>query len=117
METSSHNSPRVQLALPIRVRGMSIHNKFFDEATETILVSEHGFMSRLQNLVELDTQVHVVCLKNNVAATFRVVWVNTRSKNGFHQVGFEVLESEGDMWGIHFPPFAPPTDVPAAQVW
>ena len=117
METSNRRSSRVQLAFPIRVRGMSTRHKFFDEKTQTVLISKYGFMSRLQNLMNLEAEVHVVNLKNEAAGTFRVVWVNTQSQEGFHQLGVEVVEAPDDMWGIYFPPAEPSTDEPAGQVW
>jgi len=91
------------LALPIRVRGMSTENKFFDESTQTILISQHGCMTRIKNLVELDSEVHVVSTKNDVAGTFSVVWVNTTDREGFYHLGLQLLQAEGDMWGIRFP--------------
>src|SRR5271169_1618237 len=100
MDESQPKSARVQLALPIRVRGMSVERKFFDEPTTTILVSQHGFMTRIKSLVELDSELHVVSVKNNVAGTFSVVWVDTHARDGFHHLGLQILNSEGDMWGL-----------------
>jgi Tfp pilus assembly protein PilZ len=117
METSNRRSSRVQLAFPIRVRGMSNEHKFFDEKTQTFLVGKYGFMSRLQNLVNLEAEIHVLNLKNEAAGTFRVIWVNTQIREGFHQLGVEVLEAPDDMWGIYFPPVEPSTVGLAGQVW
>ena len=90
------------MAIPIRVRGMSVENKFFDEKTETELVGPQSVVTRLQNLVELETELHVLSLKSNLGGTFRVVWVDTVGKDGFHNLGLELNQAEGDMWKIQF---------------
>jgi|GEM_PF-937220 Tfp pilus assembly protein PilZ len=105
------------LALPIRVRGMSTENKFFDESTQTILISQHGCMTRIKNLVELDSEVHVVSTKNDVAGTFSVVWVNTTDREGFYHLGLQLLQAEGDMWGIRFPATPSAEDESSAHAW
>lgn len=117
MEESNRGSARVQLALPIRVRGISTTNKFFDETTETILISKHGFMTKIKNLVELDAEVHVVSTKKDVAGTFIVVWVNTRDQDGFHHLGLQLIEAEGDMWEVHFPDSQGPEGEASTEAW
>jgi hypothetical protein len=96
---------------------MSIQNKFFDEETATILISSKGIMTQIRSLVDLEAEVHVVNLTNEISGTFRIVWVNTQVKDGFHQVGLEVIEAAGKMWSIFFPPEDPATDEPTAQAW
>jgi PilZ domain len=117
MYAKQRRSDRVQVAVPIRVRGMSVENKFFDEETATQWLSKFGLMTRLRNLVDLETEVHVTNLRNAVGGTFRTVWVNTRAHEGFHEIGLEISVVEGDMWGIHFPPGEPPPDETVAPVW
>ncbi len=117
MDEPTRRSPRIPLAVPIRVRGMSIQNKFFDEETATILISSKGIMTQIRSLVDLEAEVHVVNLTNEISGTFRIVWVNTQVKDGFHQVGLEVIEAAGKMWSIFFPPEDPATDEPTAQAW
>lgn len=96
---------------------MSREHKFFDEKTETTFIGKYGFMTQLRTLVDLETEIHVVNLKNDVPGTFRVVWVNTRSQNEFHQLGVEVYEVPDDIWGIYFPPAEPGVDEPEGQAW
>jgi PilZ domain len=117
MYEKERRSDRMQTTIPIRIRGMSIDNKFFDEETETRWLSKFGLMTRLRNLVDLETEVHVTNLENAVAGTFRAVWVNTLANEGFHDIGLEVSEVEGDMWGIHFPPGEIASDETVAPVW
>jgi PilZ domain len=117
MYEKKRRSDRIQETFPVRIRGMSAENKFFDEETETKWLSKHGLMTRLGSLVDLEAEVHVTNLQNAVAGTFRVVWVNTRPQEGFHDIGLELVETDGDMWGIHFPPPEPGVDQAVAPVW
>jgi len=96
---------------------MSVQHKFFDEETATILVSKHGMMTQIRNLVDLEAEVHVVNISNEISGSFRAVWVNTLVKDGFYQVGLEVVEAAGNIWGIFFPPEDPAIDQPTAQAW
>lgn len=107
----------MQVKIPIRVRGMSVATKFFDEETETTWLSKYGLMTRIRNLVELEAEVHVTNLGNSMGGNFRVAWVNTRPLDGYHDVGLELNEAEGDLWGIHFPPGELPPDEAVAPVW
>jgi PilZ domain-containing protein len=115
--TKERRSDRVEMALPVRVRGMSNQNKFFDEAAETILISKNGFMTRLRARVDLDSEVHVTNLKNQSSGTFRAAWISDTSADGFHSVGLELIEAEEGLWGVHFPAAELAQDEVAAEVW
>jgi hypothetical protein len=60
-------------------------------------------VTRIQNLADLETELFVINPKNNVAGTFRVLWLNVQGKNGWHDVGLQLVEAEGDLWEIPFP--------------
>ncbi len=102
MDGATKPGEQIRIAIPIRVRGMSVQNKFFDENTETEIVSPQTVVTRLQSLVELETEVHVMNLKSMVGGTFRVVWVDTVGRDGFHALGLEISQAEGDLWKIQF---------------
>jgi PilZ domain-containing protein len=104
MDAKKRRSSRVKISLPIRVRGMSSQNKYFDEEAETTTVSEHGLLARLRNLPELEAELHVTALASNVGGTFRVAWVNTLGRDGLHDVGLEAIQTDGNLCKIHFPP-------------
>lgn len=108
---------QLRVAIPIRVRGMSSQNRFFDEQTETDWVSEQDVTSHLRTLVELDSEVYLTNLKTNVGGTFRVIWTNTRELNGFHPLGLELLDPEGDLWAMTFPVAEPAEGAVVPQVW
>jgi hypothetical protein len=77
---------------------MSHENRFFDEATETTHLAENLIVIRLRNLVDLDSELHVMNTRTQVGGTYRVVWLNNRAEEGFHPVGLELLEAEGEIW-------------------
>ena len=108
---------QVRVAIPIRVRGMSRQNKFFDEQTETDWVSEESVACHLQNLVDLGTEVHLTNLQTNVGGTFRVLWTVIRDSNGLQPVGLELLDPEGTLWAMTFPAGESGEDAVAPQVW
>jgi hypothetical protein len=97
MTLNREGVPRVRAAVPIRVRGMSSEEKFFDEQTSTCLVDSSVVIIRLRSLVDLETEVHITSLKNHLAGTFRVLWINT---DGRHDLGLELVETEGDLWEV-----------------
>jgi len=103
MDETNHRSARVRVALPIVVRGMSAENKYFEEQSETASVGKDEVITRLRNFIGLETEVHVTSVKSGVGGTFRVAWINTRNDNGFHSVGLELLDSEGELWPVGFP--------------
>ena len=117
MNEESFNTQRLRLAISILVRGMSAENKFFEEKTRTHVVGERLLIARLQTSVELEAELHVTNLTNKVSGTFRVAWINVMSSDGGHDVGLELLESTGDLWGIEFPAEEDEADAAVAQAW
>ena len=89
---------RFKVTLPIRVRGMSADNKFFDEAAETLYVSPTFIITRLQNRIELDSEVHVTSKSTRQGGTFRTVWIAAREGEGGYDTGMEMLDIEGNLW-------------------
>ncbi len=108
---------RVRAAIPIRVRGMSTQNKFFDETAETQWVGKLTLIARIRNLVDLESEVHVTNLNSNLGGTFRVVWLNTLGRDGFHDLGLELTQSEGNLWEIKLPSPETTEPEPAARTW
>ena len=101
MTQSQHRSKK---ALPIRVRGMSNENRFFDELTETSYVSAGALITRLPARVEVDNEVHVTCQLTQLGSNFRVVWINVQGREGWHDAGLELIDAQGNIWGAHFNP-------------
>jgi predicted nucleic acid-binding Zn-ribbon protein len=115
--TDQRRSGRVEMAMPVRIKGMSNQTKFFDEAAETVLISKYGFMTRLRARVDLETEVHVTSLTNNRTGAFRVAWISDSSSDGLYNLGLELIATEGDLWGIRFPAAELGEDEVAIKLW
>lgn len=105
----------MKLAIPIRVRGMSSENKFFDEWTETVYISASSLITRLCSRVDPDTEVHVTSKASRQGGSFRTVWINLRDQEGVYAVGMELLEVEGNMWGRTLQKQADVQDAPVPE--
>jgi PilZ domain-containing protein len=117
MGDSPLRSGRVKVALPIQVRGMSAQNKFFEENTQTLVLSKTEVTTQLHSLPDLEMDIHLTSLRSGVSGTFRVVWVNTRTENGLYSVGLELVEPEGDLWQMEFPRLTAEENGAAPPVW
>jgi hypothetical protein len=98
MIEGENRSQRRKVAIPIRVQGMDHRSKFFDESTETWLVSGPLLITSLANLVDLETELHVINRQNQIGGTFRVLWVNTRPKERRFATGLELVQAEQELW-------------------
>lgn len=108
---------RVKATIPVRVRGMSTRHKFFDEASETLYVGKSSLITRIQDFVDLETELHVVNLNNNLGGTYRVTWINLEGQEGWHDLGLELIEAELDLWEIAVPSGDEAPDAPFPHAW
>ena len=99
MGEKSQIGARLRIAVPIRLRGMTHEHKFFDETSKTLCIGESSAITRLQSLVDLDSEIHLTNLSNKATANFRVVWINKVGREGWHDLGLELVETEGNLWG------------------
>lgn len=99
MTEATPTTRRAKISIPVRVRGMSTANKFFDEMTETVYVSPGSIIIRLRNRIEVDSEIHVTSKVTRQGGSFRAVWVNTQERDGWFDTGLEVLDVEGNIWG------------------
>ena len=114
MNEETPQTQRLRLAISILVRGLSAGNKFFEEKTGTLVIGERLLITRLESRVELDAELHVTNLINQAGGTFRVAWINAEAPDGGHDVGLELLEANGNLWGMEFRAEA---DAATAQAW
>jgi PilZ domain-containing protein len=108
---------RIRTSIPLRVRGMSSQQKFFDEPAATILISEHEVMTRLSVPVDLETEIHITSLNTNVPGVYRVIWAHTTPTEGHYDVGLELVESERSLWDTEFPAPAEAGQENLTQAW
>ena len=71
----------------------------FEERTETEVLNSKGARVRLQNAVELGSEVDVVNLENREAARARVVWAGEYFPGQGQRVGIEFTTFRSAFWG------------------
>ena len=93
---------RVQIAIPVLVRGKS-GNLPFEEATQTITVNAQGCMLHLSTLVVLNQQLSLVNPKTAEELPSSVVSLGKHEAGKAH-VGVAFSEPSPLFWRISFPP-------------
>ncbi len=87
-----------EMKVPIRVRGISKDQHFFDEQTTTTRLIQNFIVIRLREQVDLDAELHVTNMRTQIGGTYRVAWINTHPEQGLHAAGLELLDPEGEIW-------------------
>ncbi len=93
---------RVQIAMPVIVRGKS-GTQNFDETTNTVTVNAHGGMLLLQARVGRGDKVMILNPKTTEEMPCTVVFIGQREGTRT-QVGVEFAEPSRIFWRINFPP-------------
>ncbi len=105
----------VRLSVPVRARGMSSQHRFFDEETVTRWVSEKVAILDLRSPVDLESEINLENLRTKVTGSFRVVWMVAAAAT--RPTGLQLIESDGDLWGLRFPPLAPGDEEAFPKAW
>jgi hypothetical protein len=95
-------SHRVNIAMPVLVRGTKGTQKFEEEAL-TISVSAHGCMVRVANAVARGQEIAIVNTKTAEELPCTVTFLGQRD-SGKTEVGVEFAEASPLFWRIAFPP-------------
>jgi PilZ domain len=95
-------SHRVNIAMPILVRGKKA-GQSFEEETLTICVSAHGCMFRLKTQVTRPQDVSIVNTKTAEELPCKVTFLGQKEA-GKAEVGVEFVEPSPLFWRIAFPP-------------
>ena len=96
-------SQRVQIAIPVLVRGKS-GGQSFEEAAQTILVSAHGCMVRLAATVARAQPISIVNAKTAEEMPCEVAFAGKKDAEGKTDVGIKFAEPAPLFWKITFPP-------------
>jgi hypothetical protein len=89
-------APEVNLA--VRVRGLSHEERYFDEQGSATRLTRDFIVIRLSKRVDLEIEVHVVNMQTQIGGIYRVAWINILPEQGWHSVGLELLDPEGEIW-------------------
>jgi len=95
-------SHRVNIAMPVLVRGMKGTQKF-EEAAQTISVSAHGCMVRVAQAVARGQEIAIVNKKTAEELPCTVTFLGQKDQ-GKTEVGVEFAEPSPLFWRIAFPP-------------
>jgi len=91
------------LRIPVTVHGLTRENKHHTEEAETVVVSRLGALLRSRTAWKTGTNVDVTNSFTKLGDRFRVVWVSDQPKQGYFDIGIELLTQREDFWGVSFP--------------
>ena len=95
-------SPRVNIAMPVLVRGKR-GTQNFEEPALTISVSAHGCMMRMATPVSRHQEIAIVNTKTAEELPCTVTFLGQK-EGGKTEVGVEFAEASPLFWRIAFPP-------------
>ncbi len=95
-------SQRVQMAIPVIVRGKD-PDRAFEEETSTVSVNANGCLVRLRTPVEKAQELSLINPKTEGELLCRVMFLG-QSKAGKVEVGVEFAQPSPHFWRIAFPP-------------
>ena len=96
-------SQRVQISIPVLVRGTS-GSQPFEESSQTVFVNAHGCMVHLATPVVRAQQISIIHAKTAEEMPCNVVFVGKKDAQGITEVGMEFAEPAPVFWNISFPP-------------
>lgn len=95
---------RVLIRIPITVYGLTKDNRHLSEEAETAVVSRTGALVRARAAFKPGGTVQVTNGFSKEEQSFKVVWVSDQPKQGYFEVGVEMMTPREEFWGIRFPP-------------
>jgi hypothetical protein len=96
-------SHRLLLHVPVCVRGKNQQQQWFQEETQTLVVSAHGGLITLAAVLQVGDQLTLMNKVSNEQEEATVVFLGPM-KDGKGEVGFEFAGAAGQFWGVAFPP-------------
>jgi hypothetical protein len=100
--TDRRRSHRVNISMPVLVRGKRGTQPFEEEA-QTISVSAHGCMVRVATPVARNQEIAIVNTKTAEELPCTVTFLGQKD-NGKTEIGVEFAEASPLFWRIAFPP-------------
>ena len=101
-ESERRRSHRVNIAMPVLVRGKK-GTQSWEEEAQTVSVSAHGCMVRVANTVARGQEIAIVNKKTAEELPCTVTFLGQRD-GGKTEVGVEFAEPSPLFWRIAFPP-------------
>jgi len=94
---------RVQIMMPVLVRGLHKGGQTFEENTHTVTVNAHGCLVMMKTAVERAQEIMLVNSKTAEELPCQVMFVGQREGDRM-QVGLQFAERSPLFWRIMFPP-------------
>jgi hypothetical protein len=98
----TRRSQRVQIVMPVLVRGTA-ENKPFEEEASTTAISANGCLLMISKPVARDQEIKIVNAKTAEELPCRVAFLG-KKMDGKTEVGLEFAEASPLFWKIAFPP-------------
>jgi hypothetical protein len=92
------------ITVPIRVEGVDRNGEKFYEETRTLVINREGARIYLKRRVTPAALLNISTSIGPRTANFRVVGPTQPASSEGSEWGVECLESNGNIWGIGFPP-------------
>ena len=104
-EFNRRRSPRISLAIPIRVHATSGQGHALSETTRTLEINRYGARIVLKGQVTPGTILQIVNIASNSTASFRALRLEkARSDEGEGmEWAVECLDENHNIWGVVFP--------------
>ena len=99
----NRRSGRIEMCLPIRVRGADATGDQFEELTRTLEVSRNGVKFESKISLRPNQEIYIVNARHGREASFRVVGQVPGPVPSVAWWGAECLDGSPDLWGINFP--------------
>jgi len=96
-------SQRVLLQVPVLVRGTNAEGREFEEGTETLSISAHGALVKLQAKLVSGAKVIVKHEGTQEEQETKVIFMGT-TRGGKTEVGLEFASPRPSFWRVAFPP-------------
>jgi PilZ domain len=100
--TDRRRSQRVLIGVPVSLIGMG-KDQQFEEATETVVISERGCLVKLAKPLDRGASVRLTNPKTSQEALCKVVYIGQHA-GGKTEIGLEFAQEHPNFWGVTFPP-------------
>jgi PilZ domain len=100
---ADRRSKRVIMGVKVVAKGIGEQNSF-EEATETLVVSEHGCLLSLRAALVKGQQIWIANVRTKAEIQCAVVFLGKTNAAGKTEVGVEFTEASPRFWPVVFPP-------------
>ncbi|MFQ5778491.1 MAG: PilZ domain-containing protein [Terriglobia bacterium] len=93
-------SARIELRIPIRVKGKDASGKDVDVPAEAEQVSLHGVRIRASSEFRPGVEVELANAETRQSSLYRVVWAREKPEQRRWLLGLELSAGQSSLWGV-----------------